>query len=177
MNDMEIWKEVPGFGGLYHISDQGRVKQVIATRKIKAETILPTYLNNSGYLRVHLKRKMLYVHHLVAAAFVGPRPAGFDVNHKNGQKTDNRAINLNYMTRRENMRHAREHGLQDNRGEKAWNAKLTEADVRDILFYNSLVGLTNREWAQAFGVAEATINCVFARKTWRHVTDEFAERE
>ena len=49
---------------------------------------------------------MHFAHHLVAAAFLGPRPLGMQINHKNGIKTDNYFTNLEYVTPSQNSWHA-----------------------------------------------------------------------
>jgi hypothetical protein len=53
----------------------------------------------------------LYVHQLVAEAFIGPRPKGRELNHKDGDMTNNIVANLEYVTHRENIQHARRLGL------------------------------------------------------------------
>lgn len=64
-----------------------------------------------GYLKVKVididgKTWTMKVHALIAAALIGERPRGFDVNHKNGNKTDNRSANLEYLTRQQNVVHS-----------------------------------------------------------------------
>jgi hypothetical protein len=54
----------------------------------------------------------MFVHRIVAAAFIGPCPDGLEINHKNGIKLDNRAENLEYTTRSANMKHAYDSGLR-----------------------------------------------------------------
>lgn len=66
-------------------------------------------LDKDGYLRFnvgrHKKIITLLVHRLVAEVFLGPRPEGYTVNHKNCDKQDNRAENLEYVTAGENVSH------------------------------------------------------------------------
>lgn len=103
---MEQWKDIPGYEGRYQVSDQGRV------RGPKGE--LAQQLQNSGYLIVHLhlagRRRVRLVHTLVAEAFVPGRFAGAQVNHKDCCKRNNAAVNLEWVTRSENMRHAYANG-------------------------------------------------------------------
>ena len=65
----------------------------------------------SQHLFVNLgKNNKHYVHHLVAAAFLGPRPDGLEICHSNGDATDNRAANLRWDTRSSNLHDAVAHG-------------------------------------------------------------------
>jgi hypothetical protein len=104
---MEQWKDIPGYEGRYQVSDAGTVRG--------AKGPLAAQRQNSGYLVVHLyikgSRRVRLVHALVAQAFVPGFFPGAHVNHKNGRKADNTAVNLEWVTRSENMRHAVANGL------------------------------------------------------------------
>ena len=94
----ERWRPVPGSHG-YEVSNLGRVKG--------PRCVLKPSLLNSGYLGVKIATRGTTVHAAVALAFVGPQPTRqHTVNHKNGDKLDNRAENLEWMTQAENNRHA-----------------------------------------------------------------------
>lgn len=124
---MEVWKDVPGYEGRYQVSDQGRVKSLPFKQRYLLRTgaeayrqtperILAQQKINSGYLIAHLhldnKRKAFTVHRLVAAAFIAG--SGETVNHINGVKTDNRAVNLEWASYTENHLHAVALGLNPN---------------------------------------------------------------
>lgn len=98
----EIWKPIPGYEGLYWVSDLGRVKSL----KRGKERILSPGKTRGGYLYIVLykngKGKNCYVSLLVWEAFNGPIPEGMQVNHINENKQDNRLENLNLMTPKEN---------------------------------------------------------------------------
>ena len=108
----EIWKPVVGYEGLYQISNMGRVKSLerkdCLGRTVK-ERILKQTVTHDGYLIVGLyaggKLKTLMVHRLVCEAFNDNRDEKPEVNHINEIKTDNRACNLEWCTRRENLNH------------------------------------------------------------------------
>lgn len=106
--EQEIWKEIKGFGGNYSVSSEGRVRSNgLLKGKNSKVRILKTELSKKGYLRVGLtkdgKQKKYLVHRLVAIAFLDNPNNLPDVNHRNECKTDNRLINLEWMSRRDNM--------------------------------------------------------------------------
>jgi len=93
---MERWKFVPG-SLKYEVSDQGRVRHI--------KRILSPRLFKNGYLNVQLPGKQAYVHRLVLSAFIGTIPEGYEVNHLNGNKTDNKLKNLECVTPHQNSLH------------------------------------------------------------------------
>lgn len=123
----ETWKPVPGYEGRYEVSDQGRVRSVSfaqryllrngkeAFRRTKPR-LLATQLQNGGYVIVHMhfnnQGRARTVHRLVALAFLPEQPALLhEINHVNGNKQDNRAVNLEWLVRRDNHLHAVRLGL------------------------------------------------------------------
>ena len=108
--EYEIWKDIPGYEGRYQVSHIGRV------RGLRKRTLVGQVIN-SGYRVLNLvsggrrTRVVRLEHRLVAEAFVA-NPNGYpEVNHLNGVKTDNRASNLEWTTRKLNMAHAKRTGL------------------------------------------------------------------
>lgn len=110
----EIWKSIQGFEGLYEISNFGRVK--ILKKRGKKEGILKPTLNpKHKYLQARLwKNKKLsgpYFHRLVAIHFI-PNPLNLpEVNHIDGNKTNNHIDNLEWCTKSQNRQHALKLGL------------------------------------------------------------------
>ena len=109
---MEIWKDIEGYEG-YQVSNTGKVK---STRKKfgkqEQETILKAKVIWTGYQRIGLvkdkKCRQFYIHRLVAQAFI-PNPENKPIiNHKNGDRTDNRVENLEWCTHAENSQASRE---------------------------------------------------------------------
>lgn len=173
------WRAIPGFEQFYEVSDRGDVRACERSVRFlskkgkphfrqKRQRLVRAQVINSGYLVVHLnkdwKRTPRTVHSLVAAAFFGPRPRGYDVAHWNGNKLDNRATNLRYATRSENHRDKKRHGTSAC-GEALPFSKLTEAAVRSI----RRLKLNGRQAAAHFNVSPATISRVRLRQSWKHV--------
>lgn len=100
----EIWRDIPGYEGLYQASNLGRIKSL--PRKYKPnESILKPQKRN-GYLKVELckkDRKQYSVHRLIMMTFSGS--SKLSVNHIDGNKHNNNLENLEYCTQRENCRH------------------------------------------------------------------------
>lgn len=102
-NDKEIWKEVPGYEGLYQVSSFGRVKS-LNYNKSGAEQVLCISPRDNTYTMVGLSkngiRRMFYVHRLVLSAFspcLGMEH--LEVNHKDENKSNNMLTNLEWCTR------------------------------------------------------------------------------
>ena len=104
----EIWRDIEGYEGLYQVSDQGRVKSLVRKGR-KSERILKPGVMHDGYVGVNLysggKPKTLKVHRLVCEAFHENPDNKPQVNHINEIKTDNRASNLEWCTRKQNINH------------------------------------------------------------------------
>jgi hypothetical protein len=164
----EQWKScIPG----YEVSDRGNVRRSEPGRKTWAGRILKPVVHNIGYEAVRPtvsgKNKHFYIHDLVAAAFIGPKPNGASVNHKNGDKRDNRPSNLEYVSHAENMRHAAETGLMT-RGEDHPGSKMTEESVRQLRIDREK-GDSFSQIARKHGLSIATAYQIVKRKYWSHV--------
>ena len=126
-------------------------------RKVKPQP------NGKGYLRVHIAGKMYLVHRLVAEKYV-PNPDNLpQVNHKDGDKTNNRADNLEWVSNLGNRSHAVKTGLQIS-GERCPWAKLTQKDVDYIREHTEL---SSRKIAVMFGVSDSLIRTIRRKEAWK----------
>ena len=146
LSNMEIFKDIKGYEGLYQISNLGNVKSLERLNdrgnKLK-EKILKAGLT-SGYLLVTLsknvKQKSYRVHQLVAITFLNHTPNWYKivVDHKNAIKTDNRLENLQLITFRENLSKDKKGsskytGVSWNKLNKNWVAQITINNERIYL--------------------------------------------
>jgi NUMOD4 motif/HNH endonuclease len=163
----EEWKPIRGYVGFYEVSNHGRI------RSCKTGNLLSTENQKRRYQQVQLTtgpglHRYHLVHRLVAEAFV---KATFQVNHKDGNKHNNRADNLEWMTQTQNMRHASKLGLiVVPRGEARSDAKLTEKKVREILAHLNENRIPQYKLASMYDVTPMVISNIKHRLSWRHVT-------
>lgn len=187
---MENWKNINGFSG-YQVSDQGRVRSFrgdgVDTLRDKARVLNPQI--NKGYRQLPLYKsstlksaKTFKVAKLVANAFI-PNPDNKPtINHINGIKTDDRAINLEWATYSENTKHAYDLGLnyvsekqikatsEANRGSGSALSKLTEDEVIEIRYvYENDPDITQKELGKRYGVGQDEVSRIVNRKIWTHI--------
>lgn len=177
----EIWKDVPGYEGFYQISDFGRIRRVKAGIGAKYGLILKpgidTRATHNPYARIMLyngsakTRKRFQVHRLVAAAFIGPCPDGFDVNHKDGDPTNNKASNLEYLSRIDHDKHTRNVLKRSNKniGEAQGRSKLTSDKVREIRRLYATGKYFYKDIAKMYGVGYQCIGDIIRGRNWKHL--------
>jgi hypothetical protein len=113
-----------------------------------------------GHVTVAIGRgNSIPVHTLVMLAFVGPRPAGADVAHNNGDAGDNRLANLRYATRTSNNQDIFYHGR------RRW----TLADIRRIRAEAGAYRGAGRDLAREYGVTTGTISAIYTRRNYGYV--------
>jgi len=174
----EVWLPVPGYLGLYEVSDFGRVRSLRAvarnTNRLRDVPLIlvTTKCKRTGYIRVGLSsslgvRRMFCVHALVLMAFVGPRPPGHVGAHENGKRDQNRLSNLFWKTHKENSADMERHGTRA-RGEINKRSKLTTEQVLAIRAEGGERGNLTR-LGKKYGVTPTTISNVQKRVGWKHV--------
>lgn len=164
-NVEEVWKPINGFESSHEVSNLGRVRsldRVDSTGRHVNGKVLSNIIQTSGYEAIVIancgKSKRSLVHRLVAEAFV-PNPENKpQVNHKNGNKTDNRSKNLEWVTRSENMTHSyaflgRVSPMRGNHRPATWTRKLTDEQVNQIKDDCSPASTL----AKKYGVSKTTI--------------------
>lgn len=181
---MEKWNQIKGYEGIYEVSTFGNVRsidrEVLAHNckrvlYLKGKQLKPA-INKDGYKRVGLcknrKNKSFSIHRLVATTFLNKPEYKSEVNHKDGNKLNNKVDNLEWITHSENVKHAFHNGLAKKMiGSLNHKAKLSEDDVREIR--NIAAQKRNygrKEIAKRFGVTEKHIQDIVNSKTlWKHV--------
>ncbi len=164
----EEWRPVPGFPN-YIVSNMGIVKK--GTFKTVAQVD-----GRRGYKRVHLrqakgsKQRLIFVHRVVASAFIGTCPTGYQVNHIDNNPSNNTAENLEYVTAQENQTHS---WLMTDRkpphmGTRTHFAKLRERDVIQIRLMRDR-GATYAEIASQFNTKPANVWHICQGLTWKHL--------
>jgi len=170
---MEIWKDIQGYDGVYQISNCGRLRRVWKKSKWNPEgklKILNYSFGHDGYVKAGLtknkKRKTYRIHRLVAIEFIRNPLNKPQVNHIDGNKSNNHISNLEWCTASENNKHAWDTGLaKAKRGEEHGASKLTQKQVDQI---RELKGLkTQKQIAKIFNISQTTISEVHTGKTWK----------
>lgn len=169
----EEWRTIPEFPD-YSASTLGRIRRDAPANSTFVGRILvggtyPTGYCYVGFSRVAPRRGTVKrkVHALVASAFLGPRPDGMQVNHKDLDKSNNRPSNLEYVTPAGNARHASEADAYA-RGVRHHMTTLTEDDVREIREHRRC-GASRRALAARYGVSAYCVDDIVSRRTWAHV--------
>lgn len=177
----EVWKPVKEINGKYHVSNCGRIRSHIKFIRDERGVIKGYSISKNGKIRkgskfngylaidssINGKRKILYVHRLVAKYFIENPADRNEVNHKDGNKLNNYYENLEWCTHGENMKHASNKRLIP-MGEKSPQAKLTRNDVLDIRnAFN--IGFTLSQITEAYPTTRDNIRAIINRKSWKHI--------
>jgi hypothetical protein len=169
------WRDVVGFEGFYQINAIGGIRRVKLGRGSVIGRILKNTNHPNGYLSVSLWRDNVgftfLVHRLVVDAFIGTIPKDKEVNHKDGNKKNNHVSNLEIVTRKENIAHAMNTQIINNKGEDNVMARLTEENVSLIRQLYTKGGIRNGgpgyiSLGKQFDVHWGTIRNIIKGNTW-----------
>ena len=174
----EIWKSVPGYEGLYEVSNLGTIKsldRIVPDKTYGTRTLVGRVLryttDSRGRCSVALSRDnkpiKKVIHLIVAEAFLGPRIKGIEVCHTDGNPANNQASNLRYGTHKSNMEDMVAHN-RSNRGERSPQAVINEAQAAKIKALR-LTKMTYKEIAAALSLTFDQVRCVCVGRTWHWV--------
>ena len=174
---LERWRPVVGYEGLYEVSNWGRVRSLARSVKgkggsyyIKPGRVLILVPSRYVYLDVCLSDKdghsqSLRVAGIVAAAFIGPRPGGQQIDHKDGDKKNNCVWNLRYLTPKQNI-NADNYDRKILCGEANGFSKLTREDVVEIKRL-ALEGMSQSAIGKQFNIHQTHVGKIINDKLWR----------
>lgn len=183
INMEEIWKDIPGYEGYYQASNLGRIKSidrittavsswndVVINRHYKG-IIKKITLKSIGYQQVTLakegKHKRELVHRIVALAFIDNPLNKPEINHIDGNKSNNAVDNLEWATSSENQIHAND-VLGCQVGEKHPLSKFKNIEIPEIIKEYSTVK-NYKKIADKYSVYPSTIRRIVLRKTYKNV--------
>lgn len=174
----EIWHDLLGYEGHYQISSLFRIKSLYrlskkenGTEMVKPEQIRKYSVNMGGYLDIILTKdrvsKTLSVHILMAKMFV-PNPNNYpEVNHKDGDKLNCLAYNLEWGTHKYNMEHAVKNGLRKYvKGVNNGRYKIPENKIKEIFLSNE----GSLKLAKQFGVTRSAIQRIRNGRNYKNIT-------
>jgi hypothetical protein len=175
----EIWKTIPGYS-LYQASNMGRIKTFNWKNKGIEAVMRPAL--GEGYLKTVLKRDVdgkfhpIKVHRIIGLTFIPNINNKPQINHKNGIRSDNRVVNLEWVTHSENIKDSFDSGRSSNKGINNPAAQLTEEQVREIRkIYipgnkgKSKTCITRQNLADKYGVSLYIIKNIVNKRTWKHL--------
>ena len=171
----KTWKDIPEYEGIYAISDSGEVKRLCdaSLGAVKAGRVLKPRPLKTGYLRINLCKngtiKDFLIHRLVLITFVSPPPfEKAQVNHINGNKSDNRIENLEWVTQSQNVQHSYDQLGHHGRGETNHMTHFTKQDVLKIREM-ARGGMGYAAISKNFDVTDSAIKKIVLGKSWGHI--------
>jgi hypothetical protein len=178
-NEGELWKPVIGFEDRYEVSNLGRLRAMPRKWHIERGSaegrLLKTQIDKLGYERIKLRgstgnTKTTTMHILVAEAFIGPRPKGHRVDHLDANRSNNKLVNLQYVTASEDIRRMdlRNGGRPWFKGAGNANAKLTDQKIRQIRRL-AAEGMSYRQLAEKYDITPKHAYKIVRLEEWQWV--------
>lgn len=141
----------------YDITENGEIINKHTGRIVKPQP------NGKGYLRISIGKKLMFVHRLVAEKYI-PNPDNLpQVNHKDGNKTNNCVDNLEWVSNSVNRKHAVQSGLHIH-GEKCPWSKLT---LENVNYIRNHPEMSKKELSEMFKVSRETIRDILIGRSWK----------
>lgn len=165
---MEVWKTIQNYGGLYQVSNTGKVRDL-------KNHIKPVYKNNKGYecLSLYYNGKTYHptVHRLVAKAFI-PNPNNYDqINHKDCNKENNSVENLEWCNQRYNYDEGMK-TFQYSKNDEHYFAKLKNSDI-PIIYELYKLGFTRATAAKIFNIRPSSLEAIEKGISYRELGYNF----
>lgn len=152
-------KQIPTLEN-YYATEEGKIFK----NKIKEIIGCKT---KRGYIVVKIGKKQYRKHRLIARTFIQNRENKPEINHINGIKDDNRVLNLEWVTPKENTRHSIEVLGNVKKGHNSHTSKLKEQQV--IQIRKLYPTQSHRKLARKFNVGKTTIHDIIKKHTWKHI--------
>lgn len=166
-----MFVQIPGFSD--YLVDENGVVVSLKGGKWKALKPAP---NRGGYpsvvLHIAAKKHPRPVHRLVAEVFLGSRPAGGTVNHIDGNKQNNSASNLEYISIQDNIKHALQTGLRNSTGQHNPKAKLSDDDAAKLMALKGT--MLQREAGNLFGITQTQVSKIWTGRQRNDKTNRTA---
>lgn len=155
----EVWKEIPGYDGLYEISNLGRVWSKRSNRYLKPV--------GSPYLSVNLtnkegKSRLKQHHRLVLEAFVGPCPSGMVCCHWDGNRKNNKLDNLRWASYQEN--NSTDKGRQGALKTNEWQIRIIKRLWEEDHSWGCLIKI-----GKVFNIAGPSVGRIINKRRWKHI--------
>jgi hypothetical protein len=177
---VEIWRDVPGFGGFFQASSLGRIRSKerkvfkrhysgkVIEQVYRERVLLQSDRDDFGHKVVHVsingKKMNVSVHRFVLLAFVGEPENGMVACHNNGNANDNRPENLRWDTQYENNQDRKSHGRY-NKGEHHHEAKIRESNVLEIRNWRG----KKKDALEKFGISHSQYYRIRNAESWKHI--------
>ena len=171
----EIWKDINGYNGIYQCSNFGNIRSLDryitgkdGKKQFRKGQMIKPILNKNGYLQFALnkdsKRKMVYVHIIVAETFLKNPDCKKVVNHKDGNKQNNNANNLEYTSYSENNKHAYDVLMREiaNAGCTKVPVKIIDLETKKEIIFPSITATSN-----AINLSHTQINNIHSDSVWK----------
>lgn len=150
----------------YIIYPDGKIQNEKTKRFLKPQS------NGYGYLKLGLTLKgvqtQIYIHRMVCSAYNSLSEfVGAQVNHKDGDKTNNHYSNLEWVTNSENQIHAHRIGLKKN-GNELWNGKFSKHDIENMKVLANQ-GMLRKDIAIEYDCAKSTISDILNGNRYKYI--------